>query len=167
MASSSSDRPNSDRTPTRVSLAESTRIAGLNPGGGLPRSALSRALAERLDLGLTGAILSLLAECPAVDKDAAPPVTLPPQELFGAFRAKSRDRLMVGARYCAHRAVLVLYSASGEHWVVPRAWVMDPQARSRTRPDFSRLALTDHGQTLVLGEFEMGTDALDERFRTP
>jgi hypothetical protein len=167
VAHSTADRPSLGLAPTRVSQAESARIAGVNPGRGLPQSALPRELAHRLALGLEGVILALLAAATAEDEDAGPPVTLPPEELYGAFKAKERDLLMVGARYCPRRAVLILYSAPGDRWEVPRAWILDPRASSRTGPDFSRLALTDYGQTVVLGEFELATDALDEKFLTP
>jgi hypothetical protein len=148
-----------DPKTVRISREQSASIV-LEPGRGVPGSVLLAAMRSRLtpsDLSETFKAFMLAAE----NHEALSRVinaTLTKEELLEAFNAPNRAKLVIGATYSPQKASLTLYTAAFERIEVPTSWF---KARPASPPvELSRLAVTDYGQTLRLGEFEVSVDAL-------
>lgn len=99
-------------------------------------------------------MLSILTEWFSAVITADSAVFLPVDELAEALGAEDRDELFVAGVVTPW--VIVLYRGDFSPLFVPREWF-----RSRPgAPDFSKLALTDYGQTVKLGDYEVAADAL-------
>lgn len=82
---------------------------------------------------------------------------LAPQELRDVLAAPEREDLFIGGFVSPCDDLVVLYRGTLEPLAVPFSWF---QRRPSARPDFQRLAVTDYGQTVSLGEWEVSTDAI-------
>jgi hypothetical protein len=83
---------------------------------------------------------------------------LPIDELADVLGSSHRADLFVGGAGALGDAVVILYRGNLEPVIVPLAWF-----RTRPggpKPDLNRLAVTDSGQTVRLGEYEAATDAI-------
>ncbi len=90
---------------------------------------------------------------------------LPTDELADVLASPHRDDLLIGAAVAPHDAVAVLYRGNLEPLFVPLTWF---RARpGGPKPDLSRLAVTDSGQTVRLGGYEAATDAILFEFDEP
>lgn len=78
-------------------------------------------------------------------------------ELAEVLSAENRGGLFVGGTVNPTDEVLVLYRGSFDRLSVPFAWFA---RASDVEPDFSDFAVIDHGQTIRLGAFEAGADAI-------
>jgi hypothetical protein len=90
---------------------------------------------------------------------------LPSEELSEVLEAPNRADLFMGGQ--ATSTDLLLYRGNLEPLTVPRSWF---GARAGSpRPDFTRFAVTDYGQTVRLGSHESAADAIlyefDEDYR--
>jgi hypothetical protein len=83
---------------------------------------------------------------------------LPKPELRDVLADRSAEDLFIGGVADPDDEVVVLYRGDLERLVVPFAW-FKPRPRS-PRPDFAALSITDFGQTIRLGEYEVAADAL-------
>jgi hypothetical protein len=92
---------------------------------------------------------------------------LPIDELADVLGSANRDDLFVGGAVAPDDAAVVLYRGNLEPLVVPLTWFRSRPGGSK--PDPSRLAVTDFGQTVRLGKYEAATDAIlyefDETYR--
>lgn len=83
---------------------------------------------------------------------------LPPEELVEAIADERADDLFIGGVVAVDDRALVLYRGNFDPLVVPFDWFASrPHAR---RPDFDSFAVTDFGQTLQFGDYEVSADAL-------
>lgn len=86
---------------------------------------------------------------------------LPPEELVKVLSAPNAADLFIGGRVDSEAGVLLLFRGNLTPLVVPLT-VFEPGPGS-LHPDPKRFAVTDHGQTLKLGDYEASGDAiLDE-----
>ena len=92
---------------------------------------------------------------------------LPLSELEDVLGAPNRADLFIGGVVAQADSAIVLIRGSLDRLVVPVSWF-----RSRVacpEPDPTRMAITDYGQTVRLGDYEAATDAIlyefDERYR--
>lgn len=92
---------------------------------------------------------------------------LPPKELLEVLQAKNRDELFIGGAYDSRGRVIVLYRGSVEPIVVPLDWFKEQDGQLRANP--RKLSVIDYGQTVKLGDYEAGADAIlyefDEEYR--
>jgi hypothetical protein len=79
---------------------------------------------------------------------------LPAEELRGVLADPGREDLFLGGFASPCDDLVVLYRGTLEPLVVPFAWF---QRRPGARPDFQRLEITDEGQTVSFGDYEIGT----------
>jgi hypothetical protein len=83
---------------------------------------------------------------------------LPTDDLTDVLASPNREDLFVGAAFALGDAAVVLHRGNLEPLVVPLAWF---RARpGGPRPDPSRLAIADSGQTVRLGDYEAAADAI-------
>jgi hypothetical protein len=82
---------------------------------------------------------------------------LEPGELVEVLASVERDDLFIGGVVNAEEKVIVLYRGNFDRLAVPFAWF---ERDSTELPDFNDFEVTDHGQTVRLGDFEVATDAL-------
>jgi hypothetical protein len=82
---------------------------------------------------------------------------LPADELAEVMRDPNAADLFIGGVVDADDKALLLYRGNLDRLVVPLPWF---RARRNARPDFAAFAVTDHGQTVQLGEYEAATDAV-------
>src|SRR5262249_54995658 len=83
---------------------------------------------------------------------------LPVDELTEVLASENRENLLIGAAADADDRTLILYRGTLEPLLVPMAWF---RARhGGPKPDPSKLAVTDFGQTVRLGTYEAATDAM-------
>lgn len=83
---------------------------------------------------------------------------LPPDEMADVLVDEHMEDYFIGGVVDRDDKALVLYRGNFEPLLVPLDWF---KARPRRpRPDFDALALTDSGNTVQLGEYEAGTDAI-------
>jgi hypothetical protein len=80
---------------------------------------------------------------------------LPAEELRGVLAAPDREDLIIGGFASACDDLVVLYRGTLEPLVVPFAWFA---RRPGATPDFEQLAITDDGQSVLFGEYEVSTD---------
>ena len=83
---------------------------------------------------------------------------LPLDELADVLGAANREDLFVGVAAAAADGAVVLYRGNLEPLIIPLAWF-----RTRPggpKPDTGDLEITDSGQTVRLGEYEAGADAI-------
>lgn len=83
---------------------------------------------------------------------------LPLQELAEVLNSEGRADLLIGGEAVEARSELLLYRGNLEPISVPLAWFV-PRPSS-PEPDIRRLAITDYGQTVRVGEYEASTDAI-------
>lgn len=82
---------------------------------------------------------------------------LAPDELAAVLSSGQRGDLIVGGTVNRTEQVLVLYRGSFDRMSVPFQWF---QRSSDVEPDFNDFGVTDHGQTVRLGQFEASADAI-------
>ena len=84
--------------------------------------------------------------------------SLPRGELGEVLAAKNRDDLFIGGTVSHDTATITLRRGNLESLVVPFAAFNRPS--DGVSPDFSHFAVTDYGQTIKLGDYEAGSDAI-------
>jgi hypothetical protein len=89
---------------------------------------------------------------------APPVVLLPVRELAEVLASANRADLCVGGIVDTASGVVVLYRGDLSSLTVPLTAF--PPCGDRTAPDPHRFAVTDHGQTLVFGDYEAAFDAV-------
>jgi hypothetical protein len=92
---------------------------------------------------------------------------LPLRELVEVLGSPDRQDLIIGGTASDKDGALILYRGDLEPLVVPLSWF--PVRPGGPRPRLRELEVTDHGQTVRLGEYEAATDAIlydfDEQYR--
>lgn len=92
---------------------------------------------------------------------------LPLEELISVLGLADAADRFIGGTADARSETLALVRGNLETLVVPFEF-LEPSG-DKTRPDFSRLAFEDHGQTIVLGDYEASADGIlyefDEGYR--
>jgi hypothetical protein len=83
---------------------------------------------------------------------------LPTDELADILGSPNREDLFIGATAAPNDAAVVLYRGNLEPLVVPLGWFRGRPGGPK--PDPRRLAITDAGQTVRLGDYEAAADAL-------
>ena len=78
-------------------------------------------------------------------------------ELVGVLSANNRGDLFVGGTVSPVEKVLILYRGSFDRLSVPLTWF---RRASDVEPDFDDFEVTDYGQTVRLGGFEVSADAI-------
>lgn len=78
-------------------------------------------------------------------------------ELAAVLSSDRRGDLLVGGIVNTSEGVIVLYRGSFDRMSVPFEWF---QRSSDVEPDFNDFEVTDHGQTVRLGDFEASADAI-------
>lgn len=78
-------------------------------------------------------------------------------ELAEVLSANNRGDLFVGGAVNLTEDVVVLYRGSFDRLSIPLAWF---RRTSDVEPDFSDFKITDYGQTVRFGNFEVSTDAI-------
>jgi hypothetical protein len=82
---------------------------------------------------------------------------LPPEELRDVLAAPEREDLVIGGFVSPCDDLVVLYRGTLEPLAVPYAWF---QRRPNARPRFDELSITDHGQTVAFGDYEVAVDMI-------
>lgn len=82
---------------------------------------------------------------------------LPANELAAAVADPRAEDLFIGGALDAEDKALVLYRGNLERLIVPLDWFKRPRS---ARPDFEAFSVTDHGQTISLGDYEAASDAI-------
>jgi DNA-binding XRE family transcriptional regulator len=83
---------------------------------------------------------------------------LPSEELREVLAATNREDLFIGVRVILEDDILVLFRGDLRSLIVPLS-AFKAQRRG-PKPDPARPAVTDYGQTIRLGDFEIAADAL-------
>ena len=83
---------------------------------------------------------------------------LPREELLAALAASNRDQLFIGGTIDTDDGVVVFYRGNLEPLVVPLDWFT--VSGDGTRPDPTRFAITDFGQTVKFGDYEAATHTI-------
>jgi transcriptional regulator with XRE-family HTH domain len=78
-------------------------------------------------------------------------------ELAEVMADERAEDLFIGGVVDADDKALVLYRGNLNPLVVPFQWF---KPRPKARPDFAAFAITDYGQTVQLGEYEVAADAI-------
>ncbi|HEY3352882.1 MAG TPA: hypothetical protein VGQ83_06510 [Polyangia bacterium] len=84
---------------------------------------------------------------------------LPPDELAEAVAAPNAADLIIGGVVDAGAGVIRFIKGDLVSLVVP-VTTFKPTHRGASRPDFEAMELTDYGQTVKLGSYEAGADAI-------
>jgi hypothetical protein len=82
---------------------------------------------------------------------------LPNEELIGVIMRQDADRFVGGSVDVKARALTLL---RGNLETVVAPFSTFPESGDGTKPDFTRLGFTDHGRTVMLGEYEASPDAI-------
>lgn len=85
---------------------------------------------------------------------------LPLPDLLEVLLAPNRDELFLGGAYDRVEKSVILYRGNMEPLVVPAAWFHSSSGAGRARVELDRLSVTDHGQTLCLGDHEIAAEAV-------
>lgn len=92
---------------------------------------------------------------------------LPIAELIEVLGADNRADLFVGGVVLTTQSAILLYRGNLEPITIPLDWFA---SRPGSLPDVSKVAVTDYGQTVRLGDYEAATDAIlyefDEDYRS-
>lgn len=92
---------------------------------------------------------------------------LPLDELTEVLGSENRRDLLIGGEFIPARSAILLYRGDLGPITVPLSW-FSPRPGS-PEPDATRLAVTDYGQTVRLGEYEAAAEAIlyefDEEYR--
>jgi hypothetical protein len=92
---------------------------------------------------------------------------LPPTDLLEVIQAENRDELFIGGAFDARDKMVILYRGSVDPIVVPLEWFREHHGGVRVDP--GKLTVIDYGQTVKLGDYEAGADAIlyefDEEYR--
>lgn len=83
---------------------------------------------------------------------------LPPAEMVEALASGERANLFIGAAADADDRTLILHRGNLEPLLVPVAWFRGQQGGPKA--DLSKLAVTDYGQTVQLGDVEAASSAI-------
>jgi hypothetical protein len=83
---------------------------------------------------------------------------LPAEEIADVLTDEHAADFFIGGVVDREDKALVLYRGNLEPLVVPFDWFK--AKRKRPQPDFGALALTDSGNTVQLGDYEAGADAI-------
>ncbi|MEX0701921.1 MAG: helix-turn-helix transcriptional regulator [Planctomycetales bacterium] len=83
---------------------------------------------------------------------------LPPDQLAAALHAANRSELFIGGSVDPSSRTVTLWRGDLEPLTVP--FSAFEKSGDGTEPDFDRFAVTDFGQTVRLGDYEAGTDAI-------
>lgn len=83
---------------------------------------------------------------------------LPVEEMAEVLASDDRENLFIGVAADAKDRTVILYRGTIEPLLVPAAWFRGRPGGPKA--DLSKLAVTDFGQTIRLGEFEAASDAL-------
>lgn len=83
---------------------------------------------------------------------------LPPDELAEALDAENRAELFLGGSIDRDSKTITLWRGNLEPLTVPFAAF--ETSGDGIEPDFEKLSVTDHGQTIRLGEYEAASDAI-------
>ncbi len=82
---------------------------------------------------------------------------LPPEELRDVLASPEREDLVIGGFASACDDLVVLYRGTLEPLAVPFSWF---QRRPNARPRFDELRITDDGQTVAFGDYEVAVDMI-------
>jgi DNA-binding Xre family transcriptional regulator len=82
---------------------------------------------------------------------------LEPEELAEVLGSEERDDLFVGGAVNPEERVIVLYRGNFDRLAVPLSWF---ERDSTEVADFDEFEVTDHGQTIRFGDFEVASDAI-------
>lgn len=82
-------------------------------------------------------------------------------ELAEVLSVDNRGDLFAGGTVDLEERVVVLYRGSFDRLSVPLSWF---ERRSDVEPDFEDFDVTDHGQTIRFGGFEVSADAILYQF---
>lgn len=82
---------------------------------------------------------------------------LPMEELKDVLAAPERGDLIIGGFASPCDEIVVLYRGTLEPVVVPFAWF---QRRPGANPRFESLSVTDFGQTVAFGDYEVAADSI-------
>jgi hypothetical protein len=91
-------------------------------------------------------------------------IALPAAELAEALAAPNRAQLLVGAIYSPFNDTLLIFTGAFKCMRVPLSWIA---GRPSTAVDPTRFKVTDGGQTLQLGNREIGAQLIVETFSSP
>jgi hypothetical protein len=80
---------------------------------------------------------------------------LPVDQLAEVLESPDRADLVIAAAATPH--AVVLYRGDLESLVVPCEWF---SSQPTAKPDFGQLSITDYGQTIRLGDYEVATEAV-------
>jgi DNA-binding Xre family transcriptional regulator len=83
---------------------------------------------------------------------------LPPEELAEVLRSDNRAALFIGGFVDTTTKTITLWRGNLESLTVP--FSAFPKSGDGTKPDFSKFAMTDYGQTIQLGTYEAAADAI-------
>lgn len=83
---------------------------------------------------------------------------LEPEELAAALQAKNRCDLFIGGFVDDSTKTVTLWRGDLEPLTVP--YSAFPESGDGIKPDFTRFKVTDYGQTIRLGAYEAGADAI-------
>ncbi len=85
-------------------------------------------------------------------------VFLPVEEMAEALTSDYYEDLFIGVAVDVDDQTVVLYRATGALLLVPVSWFKG--GPKSPKPDLSRPAVIDGGQTICLGDFEAAADAI-------
>lgn len=83
---------------------------------------------------------------------------LQPEELAEVLQAENRSDLFIGGFVDATTKTITLWRGDLESLTVP--FLAFPKSGDGTKPDFSKFAATDYGQTIQFGPYEAAADAI-------
>lgn len=83
---------------------------------------------------------------------------LPDEELTEVLNSEDREYLFIGGSVDDIDRVVVLIRGDLDRLIIPFAWFSSRE--STAEPDFADFEVTDYGQTLRFGSFEVATDAI-------
>jgi len=163
--SSSAFRAALDRFPRAICVAEATPViqwvADLDLSSKTPHGLLLLGGADAPERAVLRAVFDRVY---VSDKEMR---FLGRKELVDVVTSSDRDWLFIGAAPAPLLKALVLVRGNLQSLIVPFSW-FTPRPNG-PKPDFSDVEIIDSGQTLRLGEYEAGADAvlyeLDPEFR--
>jgi hypothetical protein len=83
---------------------------------------------------------------------------LPTNEISEVLGSSTRQDRFIGVAAAGNDAAAILYRGNLDPLVVPVTWFR--RRASGPRPDLARLAVSDFGQTVGLGDYQAATDAI-------
>lgn len=94
-------------------------------------------------------------------------VSLPVNEMIEVFKSKNAERYIITGEVDFKNESMILVRGNFEKLLVPFSTFQI--SGDRTKPDFKKFTVTDHGQTIALGDYEASVESLlyefDPEFR--